>query len=259
MKEERGSQRWFLSVWVALSRIEDPGVLPPLSTYRSIPLSFLLIASPGGLRHLIWINEEVDLRLASSRSIPFHSCLAELSKQDYVVFTHILFLLLSPPCLHFILLLFLLLWIFSFLCLFSTHFALYLKPWQCKSLCMCNSILALLTDKAVLFIVGTTCVSCPTALFGWSSLAAHAVLIYGHTLREIHVTAVHEYPHGKSAKAQVQTHTHSQPSCALPNLWWVSPSNWPVNRCWARLMGVDRGDGGIWLQNKGKAKLKASV
>lgn len=102
---------------------------------------------------------------------------------------------------------------------FQPYFALYLKPWQCKSLCMCNSILALLTDKAVLFIVGTTCVSCPTALFGWSSLAAHAVLIYGHTLREIHVTAVHEYPHGKSAKAQVQTHTHSQPSCALPNLW----------------------------------------
>lgn len=70
---------------------------------------FLLIASPGGLRHLIWINEEVDLRLASSLSILFHSCLAELSKQDYVVFTHILFLLLSPPCLHFILFLFLLL------------------------------------------------------------------------------------------------------------------------------------------------------
>lgn len=93
---------------------------------------------------------------------------------------------------------------------FQPYFALYLKPWQCKSLCTCNSILALLTDKAVLFIVGTTCVSCPTALFGWSSLAAHAVLIYGHTLREIHVTAVHEYPHGKSAKAQVQTHTHNQ-------------------------------------------------
>lgn len=63
---ERGSRWRFLAGWVALSRVEDPGVPPPLSLYHSILLSFLLFASPGGLHHLIWINEEVDLRLSLS-------------------------------------------------------------------------------------------------------------------------------------------------------------------------------------------------
>lgn len=81
--------------------------------------------------------------------------------------------------------------------------------------CVCGSVFpALLTDKAVLFILGATCVSCPTALFGWSGLPAHrkhTLLIsatHTHTHIEIHITTVHEYPQGKIAYAQAHTHKH---------------------------------------------------
>lgn len=43
-------------LWVALRRVEDPGVAPPLSRCISILLLFPLSASPGGLQRLIWIN-----------------------------------------------------------------------------------------------------------------------------------------------------------------------------------------------------------
>lgn len=43
------------------SQVEGPGVSPPLTFYSSIPLSLSLFTSPGGLHHLIWINERSDL------------------------------------------------------------------------------------------------------------------------------------------------------------------------------------------------------
>lgn len=71
IKEER-----FLPVWVALVQARDPGV----SLYHSIPLSFPLPASPGGLHHLIWINEDADLRLVFSLS-------PDLSREEHIVFS----------------------------------------------------------------------------------------------------------------------------------------------------------------------------
>lgn len=58
------------------------GVMP---LYHTIPLSFLLFASPGGLHHLIWINEEVDLR--PSFSLSLFPLLAELYREKYIVFS----------------------------------------------------------------------------------------------------------------------------------------------------------------------------
>ena len=41
----------------------DPGVPPPLPL--DAPFFPSLCASPGGLHHLIWINEQIDLHLLS--------------------------------------------------------------------------------------------------------------------------------------------------------------------------------------------------
>lgn len=191
MREERRSRRRCLSVWVALSQVEDPGVSPPLSLYHSIPLSFSLFTSPGGLHHLIWINEKADLHLTLSLSI---ALLLNFHRDERIVFTQTASTSASVSThLHFR-------WNLFHSCSLPTSqippffilphpiFIPYLNSWPCMcvcvslGVCMCNSALpALLTDKALLFILGTTCVSSPTTLFGWSE-RKHALLRSGtHT------------------------------------------------------------------------------
>lgn len=70
----------------------------PPSPYHSILLSLLLFASPGGLHHLIWINEEVDLRLSVSPElfpVPPHGPSPSVSWRNTSFLPHA-HLLLSP-------------------------------------------------------------------------------------------------------------------------------------------------------------------
>lgn len=133
MREERGgSRRRFLSVWVALSRVEGPGAPPPLSVYRSVLLS-PRAACPGGLLHLIWINEEVDLLFLSL------SLSALLSREDYIVFTQAPHLLLSPHIFisdEISVSLLFCLFHFFLLGLFFPPPLPYLKSWQCVCVCV---------------------------------------------------------------------------------------------------------------------------
>lgn len=64
--ERRKEKREEAPVCLGGPEVEDPGVSPPLSLYHAIPLSFGLFTSPGGLHHLIWINEKSDLHLSLS-------------------------------------------------------------------------------------------------------------------------------------------------------------------------------------------------
>lgn len=116
-------------------------VFPP-SPYHSILLSLLLFASPGGLHHLIWINEEVDLRLSVSPElfpVPPHGPSPSVSWRNTSFLPHA-HLLLSP---HILIsdeislslsvlslpIKFLPFWCFMLPPPFS--FLSYLKPWQC--------------------------------------------------------------------------------------------------------------------------------
>lgn len=242
-----------------------PGVPPPLSTYHSILLSFHLSASPGGLHHLIWINEEVDLRLAFSLALshfcftPPHQALqggffTQTPSTSASVSLHLNFRWNLFLSVHFLSLRFL---------SFST-FLPYLQS--------CNAC----------YVSACLCLSCYAdwqggAVHSWDHLCIlshHSVWVVRppspqktHSI-DICDTHTHTYrnpPHhspwisSREVCLCTSVDTHTQASCVLPNLWWVSHSNCPVNRCWARLEGADRGDAGIWLQNKGEAKLKASV
>lgn len=87
----------------------------------------------------------------------------------------------------------------------------------------------------------------PAAPFGWPVDRKHTTLISvtdKHTPRSVYIL---------KGSARMQ-------KCALTlrrtNLFWVSPPNWPVNRCWAQLGGGGpvRGNPGILLQNTGEAR-----
>lgn len=101
----------------------------------------------------------------------------------------------------------------------------------------------------------------PASLFGWSGLPAHSSKTHTdiwdtHTYRNPPSPQSMNIPEGSPLRltlTSTHTHRHTAPSCVRPNLWWVSHSNWPVNRCWSRLGGPDRGDERIWLQNKREA------
>lgn len=114
----------------------------PPSPYHSILLSLLLFASPGGLHHLIWLNEEVDLRLSVSPElfpVPPHGPSPSVSWRNTSFLPHA-HLLLSPHILISDEISLSLCSLFayqipSFLVFYasSPHFSFlsYLKPWQC--------------------------------------------------------------------------------------------------------------------------------
>lgn len=117
----------------------------------------------------------------------------------------------------------------------SPIFLPYLNPWQfmyiclsvCFCVCACSILPALLTDKAVLFIPGTTCVSCPATLFGWSGLPAHrkhTPLISGtHTHTHTYRNPPRHSARISSREVRLCTSadTHNQAVCDLICGEWV--------------------------------------